>query len=399
MWQPAFWCFRRVRRSGFEQVPANSLTDHRLSGRVTKNPALHRKQAHNKVCVLAMTTKFCAALLLATVSQAFSQEADPFLSSRIPPVVIQTVPVAGATQVDATMNEIRVTYSKTMQNQSWSWATWTTETFPEMTGKPRYLEDGRTCVLPVKLQPGRSYALWLNSERFQNFKDTQGIPALPYLLTFRTAPTATARTSPAPEQESPPPPPHSEKLNPEQQEIVAWTDRQFRGFFDTRQFQGWTPEERSRLESRLLDALNGPLNREYYEAINSLAALQSSNAIPRLREIAFDRRDKNNRDRWMAIRSLGLMNVQDAVPELIHLVYHGNINTRWWAQISLVRLTGQNFGGDWQAWGQWWNENNRQPPYHPELIRWWSGQPEPDKLAASLRENDAAFFEKLKANR
>ena len=55
-----------------------------------------------------------------------------------------------------------------------------------MNGQPRYLGDKRTCVLPVKLEPGKTYAIWLNTANYQNFKDTMGRPAVPYLLVFRT---------------------------------------------------------------------------------------------------------------------------------------------------------------------------------------------------------------------
>ena len=103
-----------------------------------------------------------------------------------PPVVVKTEPVAGATDVDPALTEIRVTYSKAMTEGSWSWSTWGEENYPETTGKPKYLQDGRTCVLPVKLQPNKFYAIWLNSEKFKNFKDTGRRPAVPYLLTFFT---------------------------------------------------------------------------------------------------------------------------------------------------------------------------------------------------------------------
>jgi hypothetical protein len=118
--------------------------------------------------------------------------------------------------------------------------------------------------------------------------------------------------------------------------------------------------------------------------------------LPALRGIAYARVDKNNRDRWMAIRSIGLIGQADDVPNLIHLVYHGNQNTHWWAQIALVRITGQNFGSDWNAWGQWWNQQGGQPPYNPEIIRWWSGQPEPEKLAEALAESDRQFLSNIK---
>jgi len=49
-----------------------------------------------------------------------------------------------------------------------------------------------------------------------------------------------------------------------------------------------------------------------------------------------------------------------AIPELIPLVYHFNMNTRWDAQVSLVRLTGQNFGADAKAWGEWYMANREK---------------------------------------
>jgi RNA polymerase sigma-70 factor (ECF subfamily) len=41
-------------------------------------------------------------------------------------------------------------------------------------------------VLPVKLEPGKTYAIWVNSGEFGNFKDTDGRSAVPYLLVFKT---------------------------------------------------------------------------------------------------------------------------------------------------------------------------------------------------------------------
>ena len=130
-----------------------------------------------------------AALLAMTAAKGFTAEIS--LESA-PPVVVKTVPVAGATDVDPTLTEIKVTYSKAMQDGSWSWSTWGEGTFPETSGQPRYLPDGRTGVLPVKLEPGKFYATWLNSDKFKNFTDTAGRPAVPYLLTFRTAATTAA---------------------------------------------------------------------------------------------------------------------------------------------------------------------------------------------------------------
>jgi len=187
-------------------------------------------------------------------------------------------------------------------------------------------------------------------------------------------------------------------LNEDQRLMAQWTDSRFHRFFDERTFDGWSNNERAGLERRLIDTLKGPRSDEYYQAINSLAALRSINALPALREIAFDHREKDNRDRWMAVRTLGLLGDRQSVPEMIHLLYHYNVNTRWWAQISLVRLTGQNFGKDWRAWGSWWNLQNAQPQFNPEIIHWSSDQAEPDKLAESLAESDRRFLANIQGN-
>jgi RNA polymerase sigma-70 factor (ECF subfamily) len=101
-------------------------------------------------------------------------------------VVVRAIPEAGTSDVDPKLTEIQVTFSKDMQDRSWSWAQASKESFPALDGKPKYRADKRTCVLPVKLRPGKTYAIWVNSQKFGNFKDTEGHPALPYLLVFRT---------------------------------------------------------------------------------------------------------------------------------------------------------------------------------------------------------------------
>lgn len=325
--------------------------------------------------------------------------ADDISLQSAPPVVIRTVPAAGSTSVDPGLTELRVIFSKSMQDGSWSWTTFGEDSFPEISGKIHYLDDGRTCVAPVKLQPGKFYATWLNSDNFQNFKDTNGIPAVPYLLTFKTAGAkAELETKASVADASPDGFPNDSQLNEQQRLVLQWTERQFRGFFDRRTFEGLPEKERADLETRQLDILKGPQTREYYQALSTLAALRSQKAIQPLLAIASDRADKDCRDRWMAVRALGIIGDKSVVPELIHLTYHGNINTRWWAQISLVRLTAKNFGYDWKAWGQWWNEQGGQPAFKPDFVVWyhedaWS---DPTKLPQTLAKADEKFFADLK---
>jgi RNA polymerase sigma-70 factor (ECF subfamily) len=104
----------------------------------------------------------------------------------VPPVVVKTVPEAGASDVNPKLTEIKVTFSKEMQDGSWTWSTLSKESFPKVDGKPKYLADMRTCVLPVQLEPGKTYAIWVNSAKFGEFKDRDGRSAVPSLLVFKT---------------------------------------------------------------------------------------------------------------------------------------------------------------------------------------------------------------------
>ena len=123
--------------------------------------------------------------LLLTSALSFAV-ADEITLDTARPVVIKCVPESGSSGVDPTLTEVRVTFSKEMQPASWSWGMIDKATYPGTAESPKYLDDRRTCVLPVKLQPGKTYAVWINTEKLQNFKDTKGAVAVPYLLVFKT---------------------------------------------------------------------------------------------------------------------------------------------------------------------------------------------------------------------
>lgn len=126
-----------------------------------------------------------AAILMA--GPAAAQQSAGISVKSVPPVVVKTVPRAGNAAVDPELKEIRVTFSKDMMtDRMWSWVKISNETFPVVSGKIQYLEDKRTCVAPVKLEPGKTYVIWLNSENFNAFRDLDNNPAVPYLLTFHT---------------------------------------------------------------------------------------------------------------------------------------------------------------------------------------------------------------------
>ena len=118
-------------------------------------------------------------------SDIAAAETSPILAEQ-PPVVVETFPVSGARDVAPGITEIRVRFSKPMADGSWSWSTAWENSTPESVEPPHYLADQCTCVMKVRLDPGRTYAWWLNSNTFKNFTDQAGRPAVPYLLIFQT---------------------------------------------------------------------------------------------------------------------------------------------------------------------------------------------------------------------
>ena len=126
-----------------------------------------------------------AACVIGLCGAALADDGDVTVATAAP-VVVKTVPMAGADGIDPATTEIQVTFSKDMKDHTWSWSTLSKDSFPKFDGKPHYLDDKRTCVVKVKLEPGKTYATWLNSSNFHNFKDADGRPAVPYLLVFKT---------------------------------------------------------------------------------------------------------------------------------------------------------------------------------------------------------------------
>ncbi|HEX3601654.1 MAG TPA: permease prefix domain 1-containing protein [Lacipirellulaceae bacterium] len=110
----------------------------------------------------------------------------PNLGDADRPIVVETTPKSGDTEVDPALDEIRVKFSKPMADNSWSWVQVSIDSFPASNGDVHYLDDGMTCVWPVKLEPGKKYVVWFNSASYHNFKDRDGRPAKPFMLTFTT---------------------------------------------------------------------------------------------------------------------------------------------------------------------------------------------------------------------
>jgi len=104
----------------------------------------------------------------------------------IPPSVVQTVPANGDRAVDPTLSELSVTFSERMRDGNWSWVYENKESFLQMLGHPRFVDDLTTNVLPVRLEPNKEYAAWVNSAEFIKFWDEAGYFAPPFKLMFRT---------------------------------------------------------------------------------------------------------------------------------------------------------------------------------------------------------------------
>jgi len=101
--------------------------------------------------------------------------------------VIKTVPVNGATNVDPLLTEIEIVFSAPVKMNSWSFVKTNRGEFPEVIDDP-YFPDNRTCVLPVLLEPQRTYSIGINSATRRGFKSAadERITVTPYILTFST---------------------------------------------------------------------------------------------------------------------------------------------------------------------------------------------------------------------
>ncbi len=133
-----------------------------------------------------MTRSIFASFIFLALLGASSVQAQMVTVDFLPPSVVKTVPMAGDREVDPGLDRICVTFSKPMQDGTWSWSYVSPETFPLLLAGPEFLSDKKTCCIRVRLEPGRSYAIWINSQNAKNFKDTGNRPAVPYLITFQT---------------------------------------------------------------------------------------------------------------------------------------------------------------------------------------------------------------------
>lgn len=126
-------------------------------------------------------TLFISALVLIAVSLACAEK-----DSTIPRVV-STYPENMSQDVDPSITEISVTFNEEMKDGNWSWVYEDENKFPQMIGQAYYTDNYTKNILPVKLEPNKEYVIWINSSKFQNFKDKSGNPSFPFRFTFKTS--------------------------------------------------------------------------------------------------------------------------------------------------------------------------------------------------------------------
>ncbi len=119
------------------------------------------------------------------------KQVDPQPVTQSAPELVETVPAIGAEDVDPGLTEITVTFDQDMGG-GFSW-TGGGEQFPKTTGKPHWV-NGRTCALPVALEPGKAYRVGINSTSHKNFRGVNGAPARNRVLHFVTAGEGAPRT-------------------------------------------------------------------------------------------------------------------------------------------------------------------------------------------------------------
>ena len=95
-----------------------------------------------------------------------------------PPHVVAFDPPLGATNVDPARTTLAVTFDRAMDREGWAWVIEDKATAPDI-GESTWDAAVRTNSAPVKLEPGKTYVVWINSPQYSYFKDPQGRAATP----------------------------------------------------------------------------------------------------------------------------------------------------------------------------------------------------------------------------
>ncbi len=103
------------------------------------------------------------------------------------PKVLEISPKNGAKDVDPATAEIRITFDIPMGDGFAFGARGDSGTPGDPEKKPFWSEDGRTCIRPVKLEPGKKYEHLINFPPFVGFASVFGVPAPKLHYSFSTA--------------------------------------------------------------------------------------------------------------------------------------------------------------------------------------------------------------------
>lgn len=98
--------------------------------------------------------------------------------------VIETTPTNNQV-VSHTLDKILIKFSSPMKTNSFSIIEVGAGETPDIIGMPIF-KDKFTCVIPVKLKTNTIYSLGINSKTKKGFVSEDGIPAEPFILTFKT---------------------------------------------------------------------------------------------------------------------------------------------------------------------------------------------------------------------
>jgi RNA polymerase sigma-70 factor (ECF subfamily) len=159
------------------------------------------------------------------------------------PRVAALDPPDGASDVDPARASIAVTFDRVMDPGGWAWVVEGPETAPEI-GDAHWENGGQTSRVQVRLEPGRSYVVWVNSPQFSYFRDPAGVAATPFRWTFSTRGTPAA-AAPAPiallRGSQPSSPPRVVRLEPANGALdVDPATTELRATFDRPMAEGWS---------------------------------------------------------------------------------------------------------------------------------------------------------------
>jgi hypothetical protein len=101
------------------------------------------------------------------------------------PKVVSLLPAATATGVDPGLKALAVTFDRPMQDGSWA-VVGGGPKFPKIAGRLSYDAARKVLTIPVELQPGTSYEMWLNRGKYDSFRSEDGVPLASVHWTFTT---------------------------------------------------------------------------------------------------------------------------------------------------------------------------------------------------------------------